>query len=53
MTKNNKYYHTSVDIKEYGFEYVTCKVTSDIRKLIRKFNASKDKNEKTKIAEQL
>jgi len=53
MPKNNKYYHTSVDIKEYEFEYVTCKVTSDIRKLIRKFNASKDKNEKTKIAEQL
>lgn len=35
MTKNNKYYHTSVNIKEYEFEYVTCKVTSDLEKFIQ------------------
>ena len=49
--KNNKYYHTKIDIQDYPFEPI---IISDIyNDLIIQFNKSKTKSEKYNIAKQL
>lgn len=52
--KNNKFYHTSVELKEYNFDKVYLEnINNELIDNIRKFNKSKDVKEKIEISKLL
>jgi len=54
MMKNNKYYHSTVNIKEYEFEKVYIEnIDKELINNIRSFNKIKDVNEKIKIVNKI
>ncbi len=52
--KNNEFYHTSIDIKEYPFDIISLEeVNQELIQLVKKFNSSKDINEKKELSKQI
>lgn len=52
--KNKKFYHTSVELKEYPFDIIYLKeITSELIQNIKQFNSSKDINEKIELSKQI
>jgi len=52
--KNKEFYHTSVEINEYGFDKIFLEeLYKELIKTIKKFNSSKNINEKIELSKQI
>lgn len=52
--KNKEFYHTNVELKEYPFDIISLKeITTELIQNIKKFNSSKDINEKIQLSKQI
>lgn len=52
--KNKEFYHTSIELKESPFDIISLKeITTELIQNIKKFNSSKDINEKIQLSQQI